>query len=173
MLKTIQKILWFRFCGQILGLFLVAVSKLFPLRHATWNFQFVMRFKIALHEHQLVNLSIGYWLYLKLMCLFFQEEKSIRWASRWDYILESMPHTHIQWFRWEERLSSSVLYWSVYIAIWMLMVFFWFFFFSIMNSLVIVLFLSGMVAMIMLRTLHKDIARYNQMDSTVSLKCTS
>ena len=38
---------------------------------------------------------------------------------------------------------------------------------SIMNSLVIVLFLSGMVAMIMLRTLHKDIARYNQMDSAV------
>ncbi|KAI2668450.1 Transmembrane 9 superfamily member 2 [Labeo rohita] len=36
---------------------------------------------------------------------------------------------------------------------------------NIMNSLVIVLFLSGMVAMIMLRTLHKDIARYNQMDS--------
>ncbi|CAB1337189.1 unnamed protein product [Coregonus sp. 'balchen'] len=35
---------------------------------------------------------------------------------------------------------------------------------SIMNSLVIVLFLSGMVAMIMLRTLHKDIARYNQVD---------
>lgn len=39
-----------------------------------------------------------------------------------------------------------------------------FFFSSIMNSLVIVLFLSGMVAMIMLRTLHKDIARYNQVD---------
>lgn len=37
-------------------------------------------------------------------------------------------------------------------------------FFSIMNSLVIVLFLSGMVAMIMLRTLHRDIAQYNQMD---------
>ena len=37
-----------------------------------------------------------------------------------------------------------------------------------MNSLVIVLFLSGMVAMIMLRTLHKDIARYNQMDNSVS-----
>ncbi|XP_023684779.1 transmembrane 9 superfamily member 2 [Paramormyrops kingsleyae] len=64
----------------------------------------------------------------------FIENKDIRWASRWDYILESMPHTNIQWF-------------------------------SIMNSLVIVLFLSGMVAMIMLRTLHKDIARYNQMDS--------
>ncbi|XP_078077673.1 transmembrane 9 superfamily member 2 isoform X2 [Mustelus asterias] len=60
---------------------------------------------------------------------------NIKWASRWDYILESMHHTNIQWF-------------------------------SIMNSLIIVLFLSGMVAMIMLRTLHKDIARYNQMDST-------
>lgn len=29
----------------------------------------------------------------------------------------------------------------------------------------IVLFLSGMVAMILMRTLHKDIARYNQIDS--------
>ena len=38
---------------------------------------------------------------------------------------------------------------------------------SILNSVVIVLFLSGMVAMIMLRTLHKDIARYNQMDDSV------
>ena len=38
-----------------------------------------------------------------------------------------------------------------------------------MNSLVIVLFLSGMVAMIMLRTLHKDIARYNQIDNSVSI----
>ncbi|XP_015601918.1 transmembrane 9 superfamily member 2 isoform X2 [Cephus cinctus] len=59
---------------------------------------------------------------------------TIKWSSRWDYILESMPHTNIQWF-------------------------------SILNSLVIVLFLSGMVAMIMLRALHKDIARYNQIES--------
>jgi len=43
---------------------------------------------------------------------------------------------------------------------------------SILNSVVIVLFLSGMVAMIMLRTLHKDIARYNQMDDSVSLTIT-
>uniref|UniRef100_A0A672J3T2 Transmembrane 9 superfamily member n=1 Tax=Salarias fasciatus TaxID=181472 RepID=A0A672J3T2_SALFA len=63
----------------------------------------------------------------------YKENNNIKWASRWDYILVSMPHTNIQWF-------------------------------SIMNSLVIVLFLSGMVAMIMLRTLHKDIARYNQVD---------
>uniref|UniRef100_A0A8C9TWL9 Transmembrane 9 superfamily member n=1 Tax=Scleropages formosus TaxID=113540 RepID=A0A8C9TWL9_SCLFO len=63
----------------------------------------------------------------------YKKNNNIKWASRWDYILVSMPHTNIQWF-------------------------------SIMNSLVIVLFLSGMVAMIMLRTLHKDIARYNQVD---------
>uniref|UniRef100_A0A8D0DC57 Transmembrane 9 superfamily member n=1 Tax=Sander lucioperca TaxID=283035 RepID=A0A8D0DC57_SANLU len=69
----------------------------------------------------------------------FEENNSIKWASRWDYILVSMPHTNIQWF-------------------------------SIMNSLVIVLFLSGMVAMIMLRTLHKDIARYNQVDQVKSME---
>ena len=37
--------------------------------------------------------------------------------------------------------------------------------FSIINSAMIVLFLSAMVAMIMLRTLHRDISRYNQLDS--------
>merc|ERR1712110_494985 len=63
----------------------------------------------------------------------YTENNSIKWSSRWDYILDSMPHTNIQWF-------------------------------SILNSLVIVLFLSGMVAMILLRTLHKDIARYNQIE---------
>jgi len=64
----------------------------------------------------------------------FVMDNNIKWSSRWDYILESMPHTNIQWF-------------------------------SILNSLVIVLFLSGMVAMILMRTLHKDIARYNQIES--------
>ena len=38
--------------------------------------------------------------------------------------------------------------------------------FAIMNSLVIVLFLSGMVAMITIRSLHKDIARYNSVESS-------
>lgn len=42
------------------------------------------------------------------------EPTDVKWSSRWDYILDSMPHTNIQWF-------------------------------SIMNSLVIVIFLSGMV----------------------------
>merc|ERR1719329_935155 len=35
--------------------------------------------------------------------------------------------------------------------------------FSIVNSLLIVFFLSGMVAMILLRTLHRDIAKYNDL----------
>lgn len=37
--------------------------------------------------------------------------------------------------------------------------------FSIINSLMIVLFLSGMVAMIMMRTLFRDISKYNQLET--------
>jgi transmembrane 9 superfamily protein 2/4 len=61
----------------------------------------------------------------------YQKNNTHKWSTRWDYILDSMPHTSIQWF-------------------------------SIVNSIVIVLFLSGMLAMILMRTLHKDLARYNQ-----------
>ena len=42
----------------------------------------------------------------------YEQNNNIMWASRWDYILDSVAQTNIQWF-------------------------------SIMNSLVIVLFLSG------------------------------
>lgn len=64
----------------------------------------------------------------------FKSNDLVKWSSRWDYILDSIPNANIEWF-------------------------------SILNSVVIVLFLSGMVAMILLRTLHRDIARYNQLDS--------
>ncbi|KAI8327012.1 hypothetical protein EDC96DRAFT_453665 [Choanephora cucurbitarum] len=37
--------------------------------------------------------------------------------------------------------------------------------FSLVNSIVIVLFLTGMVAMILIRALHKDISRYNAVDA--------
>ncbi|KAI7880709.1 hypothetical protein K492DRAFT_146936 [Lichtheimia hyalospora FSU 10163] len=37
--------------------------------------------------------------------------------------------------------------------------------FSLVNSIVIVLFLTGMVAMILLRALHKDISRYNSIEA--------
>ena len=69
--------------------------------------------------------------------LILLQESHIEWASRWDYILTSLPHTNIQWF-------------------------------SILNSVVIVLFLSGMVAMILIRNLHRDIAKYNEIASGVS-----
>ncbi|ESO09441.1 hypothetical protein HELRODRAFT_190496 [Helobdella robusta] len=65
----------------------------------------------------------------------FIVNSNTKWSSRWDYILNSTPHTEIQWF-------------------------------SILNSVVIVIFLTGMTAMILLRNLHKDIARYNQMDNS-------
>ena len=67
----------------------------------------------------------------------YREDNSIKWASRWDYILNTVQNTKIQWF-------------------------------SILNSLVIVLFLSGMLAMILLRTIHKDLVKYNSAQVGVS-----
>ena len=58
-------------------------------------------------------------------------------ASRWDVYL-SMDHA-----------VSDKVHW-----------------FSIVNSVLIVLFLAFMVAMILVRTLHKDISRYNQVPGT-------
>ncbi|XP_037031079.1 transmembrane 9 superfamily member 2-like [Bradysia coprophila] len=63
----------------------------------------------------------------------FVRDNSDKWSSRWDYIVDSLPYTKIQWY-------------------------------NILCSLVVVLFLSGMVASIMLRTMHKDIERYNRLD---------
>lgn len=60
--------------------------------------------------------------------------------------------------QWEESLVQWVQRWDKYAENadtqinW----------FSIINSLMIVLFLTGMVAMIMMRTLHADFRRYNQ-----------
>lgn len=88
------------------------------------NFQTPLEIPINLNDEVVITYSYS---------VTFTQNNTIKWSSRWDYILESMPQTNIQWF-------------------------------SILNSLVIVLFLSGMVAMILLRTLHKDIARYNQME---------
>ena len=28
----------------------------------------------------------------------FNVQNDVKWSSRWDYILESTPHTNIQWF---------------------------------------------------------------------------
>lgn len=69
----------------------------------------------------------------------------------YSYSVKFLKNNNIKWSsRWDyilESMPHTNIQW-----------------FSILNSLVIVLFLSGMVAMIMLRTLHKDIARYNQIE---------
>jgi transmembrane 9 superfamily protein 2/4 len=55
----------------------------------------------------------------------------------------------IRWaYRWDNylKMSGGQIHW-----------------FSILNSLMIMLFLSGMVAMILLRTLHRDITKYNEL----------
>eukprot|EP00947_MAST-08B_sp_MAST-8B-sp1_P002743 g2743.t1 len=61
------------------------------------------------------------------------EPSEVKWASRWDIYLNM-----------DNRFSDEV-HW-----------------FSIINSLLIVFFLTGIVAMIMMRTLHRDLARYNR-----------
>jgi len=61
------------------------------------------------------------------------EASEIKWASRWDLYLNA------------GTAETAEVHW-----------------FSIINSLLIVLFLSGMVAMILVRTLHKDLNRYNR-----------
>jgi len=64
----------------------------------------------------------------------------------WTYSIHWIP-SEIKWAsRWDPylKMQDSHIHW-----------------FSIMNSFMIVLFLSGMVAMIMMRALHKDFRRYN------------
>jgi len=57
----------------------------------------------------------------------------VKWASRWDVYL-SMNHAVPDRVHW----------------------------FAIINSILIVVFLAFMVAMILVRTLHKDISKYNK-----------
>eukprot|EP00002_Diphylleia_rotans_P032695 TRINITY_DN6881_c0_g2_i1.p1 TRINITY_DN6881_c0_g2~~TRINITY_DN6881_c0_g2_i1.p1 ORF type:complete len:640 (-),score=131.97 TRINITY_DN6881_c0_g2_i1:295-2214(-) len=69
----------------------------------------------------------------------------------WTYDVIWEP-SEIRWaYRWDVYLlmTDGQIHW-----------------FSVINSLMIVLFLSGMVAMIMMRTVHQDFARYNQAESS-------
>uniref|UniRef100_A0A0C9S5C7 Transmembrane 9 superfamily member n=1 Tax=Wollemia nobilis TaxID=56998 RepID=A0A0C9S5C7_9CONI len=63
----------------------------------------------------------------------------------------NFEESHLKWAsRWDTYLlmTDDQIHW-----------------FSIINSLMIVLFLSGMVAMIMMRTLYRDISKYNQLET--------
>jgi len=61
------------------------------------------------------------------------EPSEVRWASRWDIYLSMGNRT------------SAQIHW-----------------FSILNSTIIVLFLTGMVGMILVRAIYKDVTRYNR-----------
>ncbi|KAJ3050288.1 hypothetical protein HK097_008758 [Rhizophlyctis rosea] len=68
----------------------------------------------------------------------------------WSYSVKWKPSDTPWATRWDMylKMSDTDIHW-----------------FSIVNSVVIVLFLTGMVAMILLRALHKDIARYNALEA--------
>ena len=74
--------------------------------------------------------------YIQVMIFPNKELEEVRWASRWDYILNSSPHGSVQWF-------------------------------SLINSILITVFLSAMVLIILLRSIYRDLARYNKSDSSV------
>eukprot|EP00761_Pharyngomonas_kirbyi_P011470 gb/GECH01011495.1/.p1 GENE.gb/GECH01011495.1/~~gb/GECH01011495.1/.p1 ORF type:complete len:667 (+),score=91.07 gb/GECH01011495.1/:1-2001(+) len=64
------------------------------------------------------------------------QPSEVKWTTRWDYYFYSTP-------------DQTKIQW-----------------FSIINSLMIALFLTGMVAMIMMRTLNRDIAIYSQLENS-------
>ncbi|XP_020585765.1 transmembrane 9 superfamily member 7-like [Phalaenopsis equestris] len=68
-------------------------------------------------------------------------------------------------FTYDVTFQSSELKWASRWDTYLLMNDDQIHWFSIINSLMIVLFLSGMVAMIMMRTLYRDIANYNQLET--------
>ncbi|EEC85043.1 hypothetical protein OsI_32361 [Oryza sativa Indica Group] len=68
-------------------------------------------------------------------------------------------------FTYDVRFEESDIKWASRWDTYLLMTDDQIHWFSIVNSLMIVLFLSGMVAMIMLRTLYRDISRYNQLET--------
>lgn len=68
-------------------------------------------------------------------------------------------------FTYDVKFQSSPIKWASRWDTYLLMSDDQIHWFSIINSLMIVLFLSGMVAMIMMRTLYQDIARYNQLET--------
>ncbi|DAZ92417.1 TPA: hypothetical protein N0F65_000201 [Lagenidium giganteum] len=68
----------------------------------------------------------------------------------WTYSVEWVAHNEVQWrTRWDIYFMAGSGNDDVH----------WF---SIINALLIVLFLSGMVGMILMRSLHRDISRYNR-----------
>ena len=110
-------------------------------------------------QHQVANQltppssDVADWLALLLM-----EEASplMHVVALWHHVelLRSFTAVQPSTIRWASRWDTYLVMMDDQIH--------WF---SIINSLMIVLFLSGMVAMIMMRTLHRDISKYNQLET--------
>ena len=66
----------------------------------------------------------------------------------------------VEWQRSPIRWASR---WDTYLAMTDVQIH-WF---SIINSVVVILFLAGILTMIIVRTLRKDIAKYNRIDDEV------
>lgn len=83
-------------------------------------------------------------------------------ADRTPHLLEESGTVYFTYdVSWEESPIRWVTRWDTYLQTGDTQIH-WF---SIINSLMIVLFLSGMMGTILLRTLLRDIARYNEMDN--------
>ncbi|XP_010942081.1 transmembrane 9 superfamily member 8 [Elaeis guineensis] len=89
---------------------------------------------------------------------------SQRTVSNSDYPQEVEANKEII-FTYDVEFKESDVKWASRWDTYLLMADDQIHWFSIVNSLMIVLFLSGMVAMIMLRTLYRDISKYNQLET--------
>ena len=89
------------------------------------------------------------------------EKSMVKWASRWDVYLQVTIRKVRSPFNCLCEMSRKLTFENVHQMTddnihW----------FSIVNSFVILVFLTGIVALIMLRILRKDFARYNEMALT-------
>jgi len=89
------------------------------------------------------------------------EKSMVKWASRWDVYLQVKIRKVKSPFNCLCEMSMKLTFENVHQMTddnihW----------FSIVNSFVILVFLTGIVALIMLRILRKDFARYNEMALT-------
>eukprot|EP00898_Chlorokybus_atmophyticus_P008168 jgi/Chlat1/8352/Chrsp80S07791 len=90
--------------------------------------------------------------------------------GRMQYVTHGLPPQQVETgeeviFTYDVLFKVSDIRWASRWDTYLLMTDDQIHWFSIINSLMIVLFLSGMVAMIMMRTLHRDISKYNQLET--------
>lgn len=80
-----------------------------------------------------------------------------RWASR--YVMTSASRFSVDGEVFEcTRRLSPIFRWDTYLAMTDVQIH-WF---SIVNSVIVVFFLAGILSMIIVKTLRRDIARYNE-----------